>query len=121
MKSVLAVAAAAEAAIGVALMINPSFVARLLLGDGVAGVAIALGRVAGIALLALGVACWPRSDNVGRLSPIAGLLCYNVLTTAFLIYLATAGGSAGILFWPTVGFHTAMSWLLARVVGRTGA
>jgi len=46
MNKVLAVAAAAEVAVGVGLMIEPSLVAKLLLGDRVTGIASTLGRVA---------------------------------------------------------------------------
>ncbi len=47
--TVLAAAALAEAVTGMALMVAPSTVARLLLGAGLSGVGIAMGRVAGIA------------------------------------------------------------------------
>ena len=40
-------------------MIAPSLVGRLLLGEELTGIAIPVARVAGIALIALGVACWP--------------------------------------------------------------
>ena len=52
----LALAAAFEASIGLALLIDPSLVARLLLGDGVSGTARALGRVADFVLLHRGIA-----------------------------------------------------------------
>jgi hypothetical protein len=59
MKKVLNFAAVAEAATGLALLIVPSLVGQLLLGEGLTGVAIPVARVAGIALIALGIACWP--------------------------------------------------------------
>ena len=62
MKKLLGLAAVLEAATGLALMIHPSLVAQLLFGDGVSGAGKALSRVAGIALLALGVACWPGRE-----------------------------------------------------------
>ena len=59
MKKVLIIAAVGEVATGLALMIAPSLVGRLLLGEELTGIAIPVARVAGIALIALGVACWP--------------------------------------------------------------
>jgi hypothetical protein len=56
MKKALIVAAAAEAATGSALLIVPSVVGQLLLGEELTGVAIPVARVAGIALIALGSA-----------------------------------------------------------------
>ena len=59
MRKVLALAAVGEEATGLALLIVPSLVGRLLLGEELTGIAIPVARVAGIALIALGIACWP--------------------------------------------------------------
>ncbi|MGB8578436.1 MAG: hypothetical protein WCD56_17995, partial [Pseudolabrys sp.] len=59
MKKVLIFAAVAEAATGLALLIVPSLVGQLLLGEELTGIAVPVARVAGIALIALGVTCWP--------------------------------------------------------------
>jgi hypothetical protein len=45
------VAAVIEAATGLALMIHPPLLSHLLLGEGVSGAGMALGRIAGFALL----------------------------------------------------------------------
>ncbi|MGC2437648.1 MAG: hypothetical protein WA478_13265 [Pseudolabrys sp.] len=57
MKKVLVFAAVAEVATGLALLAFPSFVGQLLLDEQLTGVAIPVARVAGIALVALGIAC----------------------------------------------------------------
>jgi hypothetical protein len=56
MKKVLIFAAVAEAATGLALLIVPSLVGQLLLGEELTGVAIPVGRVTGMALIGLGAA-----------------------------------------------------------------
>ena len=61
MKKVLALAAVSEAALGVVMLLHPPIVVRLLLGAEIAGAGIAVSRVAGIALISLGLACLPRS------------------------------------------------------------
>jgi hypothetical protein len=49
-----------QAAVSTSVMaIVPSLVGQLLLGEELTGVAIPVGRVAGIVLTALGAACWP--------------------------------------------------------------
>jgi hypothetical protein len=73
MKNFLDVAAVIEAATGLALMIYPLLLSNLLLGEDVSGAGMALGRVAGFALLGLGLACWRgpeavAADNQGRSS-----------------------------------------------------
>jgi hypothetical protein len=107
MKMVLILAAVAEAATGVALLVVPPLVGRLLLGEELTGIAIPVARVAGIALIALGVACWPGSSLVG-------MLTYSAAVTLYLAYLGFAGGMNGILLWPAVAIHTILTFLLAR-------
>ena len=106
MKSVLVFAAVGEAATGVALLVVPSLVGQLLLGETLGGVAIPVARVAGIALIALGVACWPGT-------PLVGMLTYSVAVTLYLAYLGLAGGLTGILLWPAVVLHVILTALLA--------
>ena len=105
-KSVLRFAAGAEAATGAALLIVPSIVGRVLLGDRLAGVAVPLARVAGIALVALGVACWGR--------PSLGMLIYSAVVAVYLAALGFGGGATGALLWPAVGVHAVLAALLAR-------
>jgi len=112
--AVLAVAAAAEMGTGVLLLVYPPIVVRLLLGAEVAGAGIAVSRVAGMSLLSLGVACWPRGDVADRERALPGLLTYTVLVAVYLSYLGVARHAAGILLWPAVVVHLLMAFLLVR-------
>lgn len=107
MKKVLIFAAIGEAATGLALLIVPSLVGRLLLGEELTGVATPVARVAGIALIALGIACWPGP-------PLIGMLTYSTVVTLYLAYLGFAGGLTGVLLWPAVALHAVLSILLGR-------
>ena len=107
MKWVLIFAAVSEAATGLALLIVPSLVGQLLLGTELAGIAIPVARVAGIALIALGIACWPGPPRVG-------MLTYSAAAAMYLAYLGFAGGMNGILLWPAVVVHVILTALLAR-------
>jgi hypothetical protein len=98
--------AVAEAATGAALLIVPSLVGRLLLGEELGGVAVPVARVAGIALIALGVACWPGPPRIG-------MLIYSAAVTVFLAYVGLTGGG-GVLLWPAVVLHAVLTALLAR-------
>ena len=106
-KRVLVFAAVAEVATGLALLIVPSLVGQLLLGEQLAGVAMPIARVAGIALIALGIACWPGP-------PLVGMLIYSAAVTLYLAYLGFAAGSSGVLLWPAVTLHAVLSVLLGR-------
>ncbi len=107
MKKALVFAAVAEAATGLALLLVPSLVGLVLLGEGLAGAALAVARVAGIALIGLGLACWPGP-------PVTGMLAYSAAVTVYLGYLGLTGGASGILLWPAVVAHLVLSILLAR-------
>ena len=106
MKKLLTFAAVAEAATGLALMVVPALVGRLLLGVELFGIAVVIGRVTGIALIALGVACWP-----GR-TALCGMLTYSVLATLYLLFLGIRGLWVGPLLWPAVVLHAIMAILL---------
>jgi hypothetical protein len=64
MKRVLSFAAVGEVATGLALLIVPSLVGQLLLGEELTGVAIPVARLTGIALISLGVGSWPSMPLV---------------------------------------------------------
>jgi hypothetical protein len=113
MKNLLIFAAVAEAATGLALLIVPSLAAQLLLGHVLVGIAIPVARVAGIALIALGIACWPGP-------PLVGMLIYSAAVTLYLAYVGIAGGISGILLWPAVALHAALTILLGRAWLATG-
>ena len=107
---ILFVTAALEAATGAALLIAPSVVGRLLFGEDFTGVGISVARVTGIALVALGVACWPGRTALG------GMLVYSAAVTLYLAYVGFAGGFAGILLWPVVVVHLILTALLTRAL-----
>ena len=111
MNKVLVFAAIAEAVTGLALLIVPSLVGWLLLGEELTGIAIPVARVTGIALIALGVACWPGT-------PLAGMLTYSAAVTLYLAYRGFAGGFSGILLWPVVVLHVILTALLTRASTR---
>jgi hypothetical protein len=105
MKKLLILTGVAEAATGVVLMVAPALVGHLLLGTELAGVSVVVARVAGIALLALGVGCWPGPASLG-------MLTYNALGTVYFASLAFDGKWAGPLLWPAVGLHAFLAILL---------
>ena len=83
MKKLLALAAAGEAAFGLVLLVYPPIVVRLLFNAQIAGAGIVMSRVAGIALIALGVACWPGSEATGiPTRALRAMLCYSLARNA---------------------------------------
>jgi hypothetical protein len=109
MKPALVYAAIGEALTGAALLIFPSWIGRLLFGVELTDVAAIAARVAGIALVGLGIACWPGMQLIGMLTYSAGV-------TLCLAWVGVAVGSAGILLWPVVVLHAFLTALLARAL-----
>jgi hypothetical protein len=114
MKKVLILAAVGEATTGLALLSVPSLIERLLFSEELTGAGIVFGRIAGISLIALGVACWPGP-------PLIGMLMYSAVVALYLAYVGLAGGLTGILLWPAVGLHPVLTALLARAWRRAAA
>lgn len=111
MKKVLALAAAGEAATGLVLLVYPPLPVRLLFGVEIAGAGFVLSRIAGIALIALGLACWPNRDASRGLR---AMLCYGLLATMYLGRLGIGGTWVGSLLWPAFAIHALLTVLLTR-------
>lgn len=113
MKNFLTTTAAIESGTGVALLAMPSQLAVLLLGaplDTPASLTVA--RVAGIALIALGVICWlTRLEGQSRTARglLVAMALYNVGVLAILAYGGLSVGLTGIGLWPIVIAHAAMA------------
>jgi hypothetical protein len=112
--TLLVITAVFEAGTGLALMTIPSVVSTILLGATLdPPVALVVARVAGAALVSLGVACWlARAEQPGRGARglIAAMLLYNTVVAAVLVL----AGLHGIGFWPAVLIHVVLAvWCLA--------
>jgi hypothetical protein len=110
MNRLLFVAAVAEALTGVALLSAPSIVGRLLGAAEFSGVAVPVARLCGIALVALGLACYP-GQAVGK--GLSAMLIYSLLVTLYLSYLGFRREWVGRLLWPVATFHAALTFFLA--------
>jgi hypothetical protein len=121
MKHLLAATAVLETGAGLALLTIPT----LIFGPEIAtptGSTVA--RIAGVALLAIGVACWlARHDGQSGAARalVAGLILYNAGVVAILAYAATVLGLSSGGLWPAAGVHAAMTaWCMTSLV-RKGA
>jgi hypothetical protein len=121
MKRLLKLTAIIETATGLGLVAVPSVVVRLLLGSELGtSAAVMLARVAGAALLALGVACWlARDDTQSRTARglVVAMLVYNIVATAVLAFAGIGLGLHGVALWPAVILHAAMAiWCITTLL-----
>jgi hypothetical protein len=118
MRTLLIVTALLEATTGFALAVSPSRLVSLLLGsplDTRPGSVVV--RLAGTALLTLGLVCWlARNDQQSRVTvgPVAAMLFYNIAAAILLAYARLGLGLSGIGLWPAVVLHAALAlWCIA--------
>jgi hypothetical protein len=113
LSKILAFATIVEVGTGLALMIDPRFVVGLLVGPNTPSEEIPMGRLPGIAIFALGLACWPSRHHGECGSPaFRAMLVYNVLIALFLVYLFKVGHLGGVLLWPGVALHAIVALVL---------
>ena len=117
-KLLLSIEGVLEAATGLVLLVAPSMLVELLLGAAPGTPAgIMVSRVAGVALLALGVAFWlAREDAAGRAAKglVVAMMLYNAAVAVILVPAWTSLGLYGIAFWPVVLAHIGLgAWCVA--------
>ena len=104
-------AALAEAGTGVILLAYPPIVVRLLFDAEIVGAGASMSRLAGMALIGLGVACWPGTDTRPA---FYGMVTYSVLAMLYLIHIGVRGEGVGLLLWPGVVVHAIIVFVLLR-------
>jgi riboflavin transporter FmnP len=116
-KTLLIAKSAVEVLAGLALALFPSISISFLLGsplDLPAGTV--LGRIAGIALLVLGIACWLAhndSQSSAAIGLIVALLFYDAVVVVILLSARFAMGLSGMVLWPAVVLHSGLGiWSL---------
>jgi hypothetical protein len=114
------VSAVMEVGAGVALLAAPALAIRLVFGSSGSEAEVALGRLAGAALLSLGAACWlARHDGVSAASSalVSGMLTYNAAVVALI--LTGSLGPIGPLLSGAALLHGGMAvWCLLLLRGR---
>jgi hypothetical protein len=109
----LIVTAIGEGGTGLLLLVWPAVPLGLLLGaDESAPQTLLVARLAGAALLAIGIACWPPQRNPGcsaQLGLLAALLVYDLTAAGLLAYARLGLGMVGLALWPAVVLHSALA------------
>jgi hypothetical protein len=114
-----AVSALMEVGAGVALFLVPTLVISLLFVSSEIQTAVAIGRLAGAALISLGAACWwARHDDVSTTSRglVNSLLIYNAAIAGLV--LAGSLGARSPLLWALAVVHGAMAIWCVRSLQR---
>ena len=114
LRKILMFASVAEAGTGFALLALPSLVIALLVGAEITDLATLLGRILGVALVALGLACWPSRQRAQPSSTAFwAMLTYSTFVAGYFGYVGAVLHLAGPLLWPAVAVHAVVTLLLS--------
>ena len=116
-RRILTVATIIEASTGLALMAAPAWVARLLLDEVLSGAGLVVGRLSGIGLFSLALACWPSPTPT--VSALRAMCIYNTLAAVYLVLLLVTGAFTGNLLIGITVLHAVLAALLARAWSRS--
>ena len=107
MKRVATIAAAAEAITSLLLLTVPDVVGRQLFAAEISGAGEVVCRVAGLALLALAVACTRATGYA-----CAALVCYSATVAVYFTILGIQSEFVGVLLWPAAIAHAILAVVL---------
>ena len=111
-KALLGVTALIEAGTGALLLFIPALTTEMLLGAALTSPeSLIVARIAGAALLSIGLTCWlerHRSGTALSVGLIAGLLLYNATAGVLLAYAASVARMQGVGIWPALGLHVVL-------------
>jgi hypothetical protein len=98
-----------EILVGAILLALPDNPCLLLFAAKAEGIGMPLARFAGVALVALGIACLPSTAAGPRHSAVLGLFAFNVGTAALLVWTGVATTLHGFLLWPGATLHAVIA------------
>jgi hypothetical protein len=112
-KLFLLVTAFLETATGLCLLFLPAVLFAVLLGlKEATDDTTFFGRIAGAALLAIGIASWmARSDTLtpAQLGLLTGILIYDAAASMLLAFAGAVLKMIGVLLWPAVALHAVLA------------
>jgi len=122
----MTVTALVETGTGLLLLVWPTLVLALLFGwHQIAPETVLIGRVAGAAVISIGVASWVARRDTGtpaQLGVLAGLLTYNAVAALVLVFAGAVLRMIGVVLWPAVVYHAALAaWCVACLPRRQAA
>ncbi len=111
----IAAAAGLEVLTGAGLVADPSLLASVLFGSEMNASGNAAGRIAGLVMVCLALACWPSGSDGGQPRALVPLIALSLLAAFYLAVVGLEGATVGVLLWPAAAAHAVLAVLLARL------
>ncbi len=112
-RSVLLLAAWFEIMVGASFVLALDAQSQLLFGATTDGPGAGFARLAGIALIGLGVACLPSRFAERRRHAMRVLLVYNIAAAFLIAWIGATTDLRGVVLWPVVIVHAVLAIALA--------
>jgi hypothetical protein len=113
MKYLLMTIAIVESTTGIALLAAPAMLSSLLLGEPLdTSAGLALARLAGAALISLGIACWFGSRDTqspAAFGIVVAMLLYNLAAVVLLVSWRYLAGMPGFGLLPADALHSVLA------------
>lgn len=109
MKNLLILTSLIELSLGIALVILPGEVIKLLFGNSETGSIIVLARFTGIVFVCFSIACFPskNSSDLNISSPVfRAMFLYNFLAAVYLGYMRFSENFDGVILLPAAILHS---------------
>jgi len=121
-RTVVGASAWVEIIVGALFLAAPDVLCLLVFGVKPEAIAMPLGRFAGIALIALGIACLHSRDTGSRRNVALDLFAFNVGVAILFVWVGVTTALHGILLWPAVILHAIIgSALLPHLLAKDSA
>ena len=112
-RTVLMLAAWFEILVGASFVLALNAQSQLLFGTTNAGPGACFARLAGIALIGLGIACLPARLEEPRPHAVRVLFFYNIGAAILLAWIGVTTTLWGVVLWPIVIVHAVIAIALA--------
>lgn len=111
-RTTLMLAAWFEIIVGVSFIFALNTQSQFLFETTTEGPGVHFARLAGIALIALGITCLP-STPAGTHQAVRTLLIFNIAATILFAWVALTTTFRGVMLWPVVIMHAVIAIALA--------
>ena len=110
--NLLTIAAILECMAGLAFLLAPGACFSLLLGAQLDASGVLIGRIAGVALFALGIACGgarPDAGGAARSGTLKAITLYNAGVGLVLVVSGATGTAGGMVLWVAGAMHLGLA------------
>ena len=120
-QTVVRLAAWIEIIVGASFILALNTQSHLIFGTTTEGSGVHFAQLAGIALIALGIACLPSNHAATRRVAVRILLIYNIAATILFAWIGVATTLRGVVLWPVVIMHAVLAIVLGMSLRKEGS